>query len=198
LANLTYEELKAIFAHVTFLIKGLDPANTSEEVQKLVRLAYEEDSQPFNSISDDTTYIWLSFKDDPTNELFDKTSQLVATTDEHGVVTSEAIHSTRAQNMPMDLAFTFYGNTAFDSAQKARVKLMNQEVFTYLRQYDIYLVKPLETIKPKFENIGNRWWKRADFTASFNVPFESTEVLDIITSVPLGINSLDVTLIKED
>lgn len=192
MANLTYEELKDIFTELTFILKGLNYNSTDNNVQKLVRRAYEQESQPFNDISDDTTYVWLTFRDDPTNELFNETKELVTVLDEHGVILNQYINITRSQTRVLEAQWIFYGDVAFDSSQNFRLKLFNDETYMFLVAEDIYLIRGVSMPNNTFEEIANRYWKRSDLVATFNVPSEVVEKINIIEQVDIDLSSVDI------
>lgn len=200
MANLTFDELNTIFSKVTFMIKDLDYESTDQCIQKLVRGMYFEDSQPFSDIKDDTTYFWVSIKDSPTNDMYQKEKEILQTFDD-GVLIEEKIKTTTSQNMMVEVTFIFYGRNSFDRAPIARINLLRQSIYEFLKQYGIYLNREISSVRTTFEDIQGRWWKRADFTAVYDFGVEIEEEINVIKTVPVNTISVDVvnnTIIKED
>lgn len=201
MANLTFEELNEIFSKVTFMIKGLDYNSKDQEVQKLVRGMYFEDSQPFSSMSNDTTYYFINVKDSVTNERYEKEKQILQTFDDGGNLIDEKIKITTSQEIKIEVTFVFYGRNAFDSAPVARMNLLKQEIYSFLKEYGIYLNRDISSVTTTYEDIQGRWWKRADFTASYDYGLSIVEEVNTIKSIPVETTSIDVVnniIIEED
>lgn len=190
MANFSYEQLKDIFTELTFLIKGLDYNSSNREVQKLVRRAYEQESQPFNNLSDDTTYVWLTTRDDPTNEIFGESHKLVTEMNPEGETINQQIEITRSQNKVLEVQWVFYGEVAFDSAQIFRMKLFDDTTYRFLKDRGIYLRRQVGAPRNTFEDIANRNWMRSDLEASFNVSISAVEKINVIEEI--GINLADL------
>lgn len=198
--SVTFDDLQNIFADVTFMIKGLDPNSADRNITKLVRRAYQEDSQPFNSIDDDTTYYWLTIRDDPTNEFFSERKTLVPIYDKTG---KEIIDYNQKiemiQNRVIEVTFIFYGEKAFDSAQDARMMLVSDKLYRFLKEKDIYVKRDLGGVVYTYEDYEGRWWRRADFTATFNTYIVVSEEVKTLLEVDVtfsGIEDVNV-IIKE-
>ena len=201
LENLTFDQLNDIFSKVTFMIKDLDYNSKDQEIQKLVRGMYFEDSQPFSSIIDDTTYYFINIIESPTSERYEKEKEVLQTFDDYGVLIDEKIKITTSQEMKIEVTFVFYGRNAFDSAPIARMKLLNQSVYSFLKQYGLYLNREISNVRTTYEDIQGRWWKRADVTASYGYHVLVAEEINTITSIPVETTSIDVVnniIIKED
>lgn len=199
--NLTFDELNEIFSKVTFMIKDLDYESKDQNIQKLVRGMYFEDSQPFSNIKDDTTYYWISIRESPTNDRYEKEKEILQTFDDNGDLIDEKIKTTTGQNMMVEVTFIFYGHNAFDSAPVARINLLRQSIYEFLKQYEIYLNREISSVRTAFEDIQGRWWKRADFTALYDFSVTVHEEINTIKSVPVDTTSINVVnniIIKED
>ena len=200
MANLTFKQLQDTFTELTFKIKGLDYNSTDQNVQKLVRRAYEQESQPFNNITDDTTYVWFTIKDDPTNELFVETNELVPVYQDD-IIVDYKLRQGRAQARVIEVTFTFYGDVAFDSSQTARIRLTKDEIYRFLKPYGIYLNREIGAVAFTYEEFQNRWWKRADFSAMFHLSMADSEDIETLLQVDIDVltkNSTQSIIIKED
>lgn len=191
MANLTYEELKDIFTEITFMVKGLDYESKDNDVQKLVRRAYEKESQPFNNSTDDTTYVWVTFKDDPVSELFEESHKLITTMNADEEIISQVLEVTRSQCKVLEVQWIFYGDLAFDSAQTFRMKLFGDSVYNFLKSKEIYLSRQVNMPSNSFEEIANRYWMRADLEASYNVRVDVVETINVIEEVDINLSNID-------
>lgn len=178
-----YRELQDAFIELTFLLRGFDYNDENSPGQELVRLSYQANSQPFQQLKDDISYIWVNYADASTSSQINERKEYVPFTDR--------VKSKKYQTRKLDVHWTFYGETAQDSAFKMRQNLFSNKAKEFLDKYNIKLIPDVPEVVLFFEEVNKRWWPRVDIVVSYYIESEITEDLDYY-------EALEVVLSTED
>lgn len=169
MTNLKYEQLQKIFLRLTYMLRGFDETdyeNSDSEAQQLIRYAYKKNSQPFQSIKDGVSYVWVNYGQDVvSNEIFTE-----STYNE----TKDKFEVNQTQIRKLEVHWIFYGRSAQDDAFNARLKIFSREAKEYLGKYGIALILDVPEVILLHEEVNNQWWPRIEFTASYYI----TTVMD--------------------
>lgn len=167
----TIDEINELFVILTYKLFDMDP---QADTDGFVRLAYQEDSQPFQNIKQDVIYLFVNEVDDPANKVI------------------ERIYNPETPNhiSVLNVQWTAYGPNAYSNAKKIKLHLAYQDIGWWLRQQNIGRVRDMADPIYLPEKIDNRYWRRSDVSAEFYINvFDSQEDYDI--------GSADITLLDD-
>jgi len=169
-----YKELKDVFIHLVFILRGYDYTDLTSAGQNLIRLAYQQNSQPFQNIEDSITYVWVNFDDAKTNKQFNETSSV---NDDGNLV------HTKSNLRTISVHFTTYGEGAEDVAYTLRQMMVSYAARDFLAIYDIRVIPDIPEAVLIYEEINNQWWPRVEIIVNFYMQTEFSEVVENIASV---------------
>ncbi len=169
MANLTYRQLQDAFVGLVYKLREL---NSDSE---LVRLAYQQNSMPFQEIVNGTSYIWINYADvDTSNQI----------NEEYITSTEDEIILKRSQMRELEVHFIFYGDEdTQDIAYNFRNKLFSYKAKDYLDKYEIYLIPDIPEAVLFFEELNNQWWSRIEIIANYYINSELDETLERMKAV---------------
>lgn len=179
---ITYSELQEIFLKATYLLRDYtleDFENPSSKAQRLIRLAYQKDSQPFQKISEAVTYVWVNYSDSPTNKITN-TSEL-----DYG---QYSILDKKSQLRTIDVHWISYGDSAHDLMFNLRQKLLSYKLKNFLDEYNIKLIPTIPEIVLIYEEINGRNWPRVEYTVSYYLTTEFDEEIDTFGTINLNVS----------
>jgi hypothetical protein len=177
----SYKELTDIFIELTFLIRGFDYSDQESANHKLVRKAYQEESEPFGTIAQDVCYMNVTYADDPINRPMLVQYNAKDITD--SVVSGLSV--LRAE-------WVYYGRNAQQLAKIHKLKLYDPAIGLWLRKKEIALVTDVVDPATLFERYERRFWQRSDIFALFNtrewtpIDLPYIEVADIDVNTESG------------
>lgn len=188
---MTYSDLQTIFVKLTFLLRGFDYDDVDSEYQKLIRLAYQSKSQPFQELENDISYIWVNYSDSSTNNQINEKK-------EYDVINDKVI-SRKYQLRNLDVHWTFYGEAAQDSGYNFRQMLFSEKAKSFLDTYYIKLIPTVPEVVLFYEEVNKRWWPRIDIIVKYYVEAEINEELDYFEKLDAVLTTPEKTIIiKED
>lgn len=164
MTNLKYEQLQKIFLRLTYMLRGFtdtDYENSDSEAQQLIRYAYRINSQPFQSIKDGISYVWVNYGQDVvSNEIF---TERVYNSEK------DKFEVEQSQIRKLEVHWIFYGKSAQDDAFNARMRIFSKEAKDYLEKFGIKLILDVPEVILLHEEVNNQWWPRVEFTASYYI-----------------------------
>ena len=175
---------------VTMQALGIDPADPS--APEIVRVGWQTQGQPAQTIDQDVIYIRCVEEDDEYNRIRDQ-----EITDAPPI----SVLITTIYTRVWRTFWTFYGPNSFDNARIVKSFLLSQEGHDSLLganntygqlpvgsggygggQINIYLVTDIPAPRRVPENRNGQWWERIDFDCQFNEQVNETEVVNTVAS----------------
>lgn len=180
---MTYEELKEVFAKLTFILRGYtleDYENRVSEAQTLIREAYAKDSQPFQGITDKVSYYWVNYADSDVNKIMN--------TNNRGYDSeTEKFTFERKQTRQLNAHWIFYGDSAQDLGFAFRQQLFSLKAKDFLDIYGIKLVLGVPEAVLLFEEINNQNWGRVELTVDYYITSDYDEEVYAIKSAAVNL-----------
>ena len=155
--RLTLKELQDIYWRQLMILLGHDP--DSKKQQDQVRLAYQEDSQPFHEYDRNICHYYIQATDDPVNRQIDTRYHPVDETKTQQV---------SSYNRVITLDITLYGPDAYDRAVLLRMDLLEPTLNWDLAAKGLYVIPDIAEPQQMWEPYNNKWWPRVDMQVRYN------------------------------
>jgi len=172
---ISYDSLREIFLKLTYLLRGyslFDYTSDDEnsEPHRLIRYAYNINSQPFQRLTDGCSYVWVNYKEDEVNSIVDA----------DGVYNEEQDNFTYSfsQLRVLSVHWIFYGENAQDEAYMFRQRLYGNTAKSFLSQYDIALILDIPECVLLYEQVNNQWWPRVEIEVDYYIATTFDEDVD--------------------
>ena len=178
--RLTLKELQDIYWRQLMILLGHDPDSSKQQDQ--VRLAYQEDSQPFHDYHRNVCYFYVQAADDPINRQIDTT---------YSPIDDTKTQQINSYNRVITLDIILYGPDAYDQAVLLRMDLLEPTQNWDLAAKGLYVIPDIAEPQQMWEPYNNKWWPRVDMQVLYNnlVTDERHEVYYLTTA--------DITVVSE-
>lgn len=155
--RLTLKELQDIYFRQLMILLGHDP--DSKKQQDQVRLAYQEDSQPFHDYKRNVCYFYVQAADDPINRQIDTT---------YSPIDDTKTQQINSYNRVITLDIILYGPDAYDQAVLLRMDLLEPTLNWDLAAKGLYVIPDIAEPQQMWEPYNNKWWPRVDMQMRYN------------------------------
>ena len=155
--RLTLKELQDLYWRQLMILLGHDP--DSKKQQDQVRLAYQEDSQPFHDYKRNVCYYYVQAADDPINRQIDTRYYPLDETK------TQQINS---YNRVITLDLILYGPDAYDQAVLLRMDLLEPTQNWDLAAKGLHIIPGIAEPQQMWEPYNNKWWPRVDMQVRYN------------------------------
>lgn len=157
MSRLTLKELQAIYWRQLMLLLG---CNTDDKKQQdLVRLAYQEDSQPFHDYHRNICYYYVQAADDPINRQSDT---------RYNPIDDTKTQQINSYNRVITLDIILYGPDAYDRAVLLRMDLLESTLNWDLAAKGLYIIPDIAEPQQMWEPYNNKYWPRVDMQVRYN------------------------------
>ncbi|HBC94294.1 MAG TPA: hypothetical protein DCZ10_15705 [Pelotomaculum sp.] len=181
---LTLRETEDLFRTLTFTVLGIDLDDEETDNNDKVRLSWHTYGAPAWKITDDIVFLRVATVPDAYIQQRESDYQ-------DADITEEAINVVSAYTRVWSVQWVLYGPNSFDNAEKIKNAMYVQTIKETLAAKNMYLILNVPNVTRIPELYNGQWWKRADFSATFN------EQVTIRTKVPY-ITGTDISLVTED
>lgn len=178
--RLTLKELQDIYWRQLMILLGHDP--DSKKQQDQVRLAYQEDSQPFHDYYCNVCYFYVQAADDPINRQIDTT---------YSPIDDTKTQQISSYNRVITLDIILYGPDAYDQAVLLRMDLLEPTQNWDLAAKGLHIIPDIAEPQQVWEPYNNKWWPRVDMQVRYN---------NLVTDERHTVNylsSADITVVSE-
>ena len=178
--RLTLKELQDIYWRQLMILLGHDP--DSKKQQDQVRLAYQEDSQPFHEYDRNICYYYIQAADDPINRQIDT---------RYSPLDETKTQQINSYNRVITLDIILYGPDAYDQAVLLRMDLLEPTLNWDLAAKGLYIIPDIAEPQQMWEPYNNKWWPRVDMQVRYN---------NLVTDERHTVNylsSADITVVSE-
>lgn len=155
--RLTLKELQDIYWRQLMILLGHDP--DSKKQQDQVRLAYQEDSQPFHDYRRNVCYFSVQAADDPINRQIDTT---------YSPIDDTKTQQINSYNRVITLDIILYGPDAYDQAVLLRMDLLEPTQNWDLAAKGLHIIPDIAEPQQVWESYNNKWWPRVDMQVRYN------------------------------
>lgn len=188
---MTYDQLSDVFVELTFLLRGYDYSDEESIGQSLIKLAYQENSIPFQDLVDEISYVWVNYADSSTNSQISEENKYDSLGD--------SVKSTKKQLRNLDVHWTFYGRKAQDIAYMFRQNLFSVKAKDFLDKYSVKLITNIPEVVLFYEEVNKVWWPRIDIVVRYYISTEIVEDVNYYDKFNVELNTeKEVIIIKED
>lgn len=157
MSRLTLKELQDIYWRQLMILLGHDP--DSKKQQDQVRLAYQEDSQPFHDYRRNVCYFSVQAADDPINRQIDTT---------YSPIDDTKTQQINSYNRVITLDIILYGPDAYDQAVLLRMDLLEPTQNWDLAAKGLHIIPDIAEPQQVWESYNNKWWPRVDMQVRYN------------------------------
>jgi hypothetical protein len=152
---------------------------TDPNLSSKVRIGWQQEGQPFNSIDQDTTYLRCDTMDTEYSRLHDQVGLIPSGT----VITIQDVFTRRWRT-----AWTFYGPNALDNARALKSGLTGVDyVISSLASNSLFVDPSIEEIRRVPELFQGQWWERVDLTVEFNEEITESLIVGSVASVEVKV-----------
>lgn len=155
--RLTLKELQDIYWRQLMILLGHDPDIKKQQDQ--VRLAYQEDSQPFHDYKRNVCYFYVQAADDPINRQIDTI---------YNPIDDTKTQQVSSYNRVITLDIILYGPDAYDQAVLLRMDFLEPTQNWYLAAKGLYIIPDIAEPQQMWEPYNNKWWPRVDMQVRYN------------------------------
>lgn len=155
--RLTLKELQDIYWRQLMILLGHDPDIKKQQDQ--VRLAYQEDSQPFHDYKRNVCYFYVQAADDPINRQIDTI---------YNPIDDTKTQQVSSYNRVITLDIILYGPDAYDQAVLLRMDLLEPTQNWDLAAKGLYIIPDIAEPQQMWEPYNNKWWPRVDMQVRYN------------------------------
>lgn len=180
MSRLTLKELQAIYWRQLMILLGHGPDDADQ--QDFVRLAYQEDSQPFHAYRRNVCYYYVQAADDLINRQMDT---------RYSPIDDTKTQQISSYNRVITLDIILYGPDAYDQAVLLRMDLLEPTLNWDLAAKGLYIIPDIAEPQPIWELYNNKYWPRVDMQVRYN---------NLVTDERHTVNylsSADITVISE-
>lgn len=180
MSRLTLKELQAIYWRQLMILLGHDPDDADQ--QDFVRLAYQEDSQPFHAYRRNVCYYYVQAADDLINRQMDT---------RYSPIDDTKTQQISSYNRVITLDIILYGPDAYDQAVLLRMDLLEPTLNWDLAAKGLYIIPDIAEPQPIWELYNNKYWPRVDMQVRYN---------NLVTDERHTVNylsSADITVVSE-
>ena len=157
MSRLTLKELQTIYWRQLMTLLGHNPEDDKQ--QDLVRLSYQDNSQPFHDYRRNICYYYVQAADDPINRQIDTI---------YSPIDDTKTQQVNSYNRVILLDITLYGPDAYDQAVLLRMDLLEPTLNWDLAAKGLYVIPDIAEPEPMWEPYNNRWWSRVDMQVRYN------------------------------
>lgn len=157
MSRLTLKELQDIYWRQLMILLGHSPEDDRQ--QDLVRLAYQEDSQPFHDYHRNICYYYVQAADDPINRQIDT---------RYNPIDDTKTQQINSYNRVITLDIILYGSDAYDRAVLLRMDLLEPTQNWDLAAKGLYIIPDIAEPQQMWEPYNNKWWPRVDMQVRYN------------------------------
>ena len=178
--RLTLKELQDIYWRQLMILLRHDP--DSKKQQDQVRLAYQEDSQPFHDYRRNVCYFYVQAADDPINRQIDTT---------YSPIDDTKTQQINSYNRVITVDIILYGPDAYDQAVLLRMDLLEPTLNWDLAAKGLSITPDMAEPQQMWEPYNNKWWPRVDMQVRYN---------NLVTDERHTVNylsSADITVVSE-
>lgn len=178
--RLTLKALQDIYFRQLMILLGHDP--DSKKQQDQVRLAYQEDSQPFHDYKRNVCYFYVQAADDPINRQIDTT---------YSPIDETKTQQINSYNRVITIDIILYGPDAYDQAVLLRMDLLEPTLNWDLAAKGLHIIPDIAEPQQMWEPYNNKWWPRVDMQVRYN---------NLVTDERHTVNylsSADITVVSE-
>lgn len=200
-APLTPIQMETAAQAITISMLGLPaPTNVAPPAQDpsyfAVRVGWQQQGQPFQTIDQDVTYVMADEVDDPYNRVKDVSySQTTVVDQDENIVTT--LTKTTNYTRIWEIMWCSYGPNSFDNSRLLRTRLFDQDVKDAFANWQLYFVTDPAAPRRVPEEKDGQWWERTDFTCRFNEFVTELRSEDFITSAELVVYDAEGNLISD-
>lgn len=157
MSRLTLKELQDIYWRQLMILLGHSPEDDRQ--QDLVRLAYQEDSQPFHDYHRNICYYYVQAADDPINRQIDT---------RYNPIDDTKTQQINSYNRVITLDIILYGSDAYDRAVLLRMDLLEPTQNWDLAAKGLYIIPDIAEPQQMWEPYNNKYWPRVDMQVRYN------------------------------
>ena len=176
----TISELNILFQCMILDILGHtktgSPPDYDPSVFQYVRISWPTLGAPAWKISEDIVFLQITEEDEQINR---QREVEVTKIDEYTL--NEAVTYTRV----IALSLVFYGPNSFESAQKVRDGVFNDQYRLPIAKNDIYLIPDIVAPVRAPEIFAGRYWERVDLNFRFNELILKNRAINVIKTAEI-------------
>lgn len=157
MSRLTLKELQKIYWRQLMILLGHNPEDDRQ--QDLVRLSYQDESQPFHDYCRNICYFYVQAADDPINRQIDT---------QYNPIDETKTQQVSSYNRVITLDVILYGPDAYDQAVLLRMDLVEPTLNWDLAAKGLYIIPDIAEPQQMWEPYNNKWWPRVDMQVRYN------------------------------
>ena len=157
MSRLTLKELQAIFWRQLMILLGHNPDDKKQ--QDMVRLAYQDESQPFHDYRRNICYYYVQAADDPINRQIDT---------RYNPIDETKTQQISSYNRVITLDIILYGPDAYDRAVLLRMDLLEPTLNWDLAAKGLHIIPDIAEPQQIWEPYNNKYWPRVDMQVRYN------------------------------
>lgn len=157
MSRLTLKELQAIFWRQLMILLGHNPDDKKQ--QDMVRLAYQDESQPFHDYRRNICYYYVQAADDPINRQIDT---------RYNPIDETKTQQISSYNRVITLDIILYGPDAYDRAVLLRMDLLEPTLNWNLAAKGLHIIPDIVEPQQMWEPYNNKYWPRVDMQVRYN------------------------------
>ena len=157
MSRLTLKELQDIYWRQLMILLGCNPDDKKQ--QDLVRLAYQDNSQPFHDYHRNICYFYVQAADDPINRQIDT---------QYNPIDDTKTGQINSYNRVITLDIILYGPDAYDRAVLLRMDLLEPTLNWDLAAKGLHIIPDIAEPQQIWEPYNNKYWPRVDMQVRYN------------------------------
>ena len=157
MSRLTLKELQDIYWRQLMILLGCNPDDKKQ--QDLVRLAYQDNSQPFHDYHRNICYFYVQAADDPINRQIDT---------QYNPIDDTKTGQINSYNRVITLDIILYGPDAYDRAVLLRMDLLEPTLNWDLAAKGLHIIPDIAEPQQIWEPYNNTYWPRVDMQVRYN------------------------------
>jgi hypothetical protein len=171
-------QIETTLQAITLSMLGIDPGFDASAYGE-VRIGWQQEGQPAQSIDEDVVYLRAISVDDPYNRVRDVSYPDPLT---------ELTQYTRV----WEAFWECLGPNSFDHVRQIRSALFTQAAHDQFTQANLYLVTDVEEPRRVPEQKDGQWWQRSDLSARFNEFVTESRTSQSVLSSEVILSAADV------
>lgn len=157
MSRLTLKELQTIYWRQLMILLGHNPEDDRQ--QDLVRLSYQENSQPFHDYKRNVCYYFVQAADDPIGRQIDT---------RYNPIDDTKTQQINSYNRVITLDIILYGPDAYDQAVLLRMDLLEPTLNWDLSAQGLHVIPDVAEPQLMWELYNKKYWPRVDLAVRYN------------------------------